>query len=320
MYYASANQSMNLDQFKNFLIDPKTKEILTDFGLPTEIVGVFFYACKLLVNNQYTSPNDLINMRIRGNEIIYQIAYQAVVNAYGNYRKSAYRKNPGKISVNQDCVMNALAVASLVEDESILNPVMTLDKTRSVNIKAFVSKTPSTSGISLTGINKTDGYTMAKRAYDDSMIGIFGVTTDHAANNGIIRFLTLEPNITSTNGYIDITPKEDVNELNMAQLMTPVELTTPGTLRHDDPQRAAMMRGQTTKMVLTDDMSPVLIGNKVESIIPYHMHNEFCFVAKQDGKVIDEQDGVYVIEYKDGTHDSFDSIQLLRRILLTECM
>lgn len=313
MYYASANQSMNLDQFKNFLIDPKTKEILTDFGLPTEIVGVFFYACKLLVNNQYTSPNDLINMRIRGNEIIYQIAYQAVVNAYGNYRKSAYRKNPGKISVNQDCVMNALAVASLVEDESILNPVMTLDKTRSVNIKAFVSKTPSTSGISLTGINKTDGYTMAKRAYDDSMIGIFGVTTDHAANNGIIRFLTLEPNITSTNGYIDITPKEDVNELNMAQLMTPVELTTPGTLRHDDPQRAAMMRGQTTKMVLTDDMSPVLIGNKVESIIPYHMHNEFCFVAKQDGKVIDEQDGVYVIEYKDGTHDSFDSNPTIKK-------
>ena len=26
MYYASANQAMNLDQFKDFLIDPKTKE------------------------------------------------------------------------------------------------------------------------------------------------------------------------------------------------------------------------------------------------------------------------------------------------------
>lgn len=309
IYYASSNQAMNLDQFKDFLIDPKTKEIFTDFNMPTDIVGVFFYACKLLVNNQYSSPNDLINMRIRGNEIISQIAYQCVVNAYGNYRKSAYKKNPTKISVNPNCVMSALATATLVEDESILNPVMTLDKTHSVNIKAATSA----KGISLTGINKTDGYTMAKRAYDDSMIGIFASTTDHAANNGVIRLLTLEPNITSTNGYIDITPISEAEDLNMAQLMTPAELLTPGTMRHDDPQRAGMMRGQTTHMVLTDEMSPVLIGNKVESIVPYHMHNEFCFVAKQDGKVIDVQDGIYIIEYKDGTHDSFDSNPLIKK-------
>jgi hypothetical protein len=311
MFYTSANQAMNLDQFKNFLLDPKSIEILKDFNMPYTMIGVFFYTCKLLVNNQYASSNDLINMRIRGNEIVSQIAYQAVVNAYGNYRKTAYKKNPTKISVNPNIVMTALATASLVEDESILNPVMTLDKTRSVNIKAATGK--SIKNISLSGINKTDGYTMAKRAYDDSMVGIFGATTDHAGNNGIIRLLTLEPNITSTNGYVDITPPDEVNELNMAQLMTPAELLTPGSLRHDDPQRSAMMRGQTTHMVLTDEMSPVLIGNKVESIVPYHMHNEFCFVAKQDGKVVDEQDGVYVIEYKDGTHDSFDSKPVIKK-------
>jgi hypothetical protein len=309
MYYASANQAMNLDQFKDFLIDPKTKEILTDFNLPTEIVGVFFYTCKLLVNNQYTSPNDLVNMRIRGNEIISQIAYQCVVNAYGNYRKTAYKKNPTKISVNPNCVMSALAAATLVEDESVLNPVMSIDKTHTVNIKAYTSK----EGISLTGMNKTDGYTMAKRAYDESMVGVFASTTDHAGNNGVIRLLTLEPNITSTNGYIDITPMDEVKDLNMAQLMTPAELTTPGAMRHDDPQRTGMMRSQTTHMVMTDEMSPVLIGNKVESILPYHMHNEFCFVAKQDGKVIDEQDGIYIIEYKDGTHDSFDSNPMIKK-------
>ena len=309
MYYASANQAMNLDQFKDFLIDPKTKEILTDFNMPTDIVGVFFYACKLLVNNQYASPNSLINMRVRGNEVISQIAYQCVVNAYGKYRKTAYRKNPTKISVNPNCVMTALASATLIEDETVLNPVMTIDTTHSVNIKAYTSAP----GISLTGINKTDGYNMAKRAYDPSMVGIFATTTDHAANNGIVRLLTLEPNITSTNGYIDITPMDEVNDLNMAQLMTPAELLTPGTMRHDDPQRTGMMRSQTTHMVLTDQMSPVLIGNKVESVIPYHMHNEFCFVAKQDGKVIDEQDGIYIIEYKDGSHDSFDSKPVIRK-------
>lgn len=309
MFYASANQAQNLDQFKNFLLDPKTVEILKDFNMPTDIVGVFFYSCKLLVNNQYASPNDMVNMRLRGNEIISQIVYQCVVNAYGKYRKTAHRKNPGKINVNPNCVIQALATASLVEDESIMNPIMTLEKTHLVTIKASTSA----KGVTLSGINKTDGYTMAKRAYDESMLGVFGITTDHAGNNGIIRCLALEPNITSTNGYIDITPKDQVDDLNEAQLLTPTELLTPNVVRHDDPQRSGMMRGQTTHMVLTDDASPVLIGNRVESIIPYHMHDEFCVTAKQDGKIIDEQNGVYILEYKDGTHDSFDSKPTIKK-------
>ena len=303
IFYASANQANNLDQFKNFLIDPKTKEILTDFNLPTDLIQIFFYACKMLVNNQHVSPNSLINVRIRGNEVISQIAYQCVVAAYGKYRKTAHKKNPTSLNVNPNCVMTALATASLVEDVAIMNPVASMDKSHLVTIKASTNA----EGITLSGINKTDGYTMAKRAYDNSMLGIFGISTDHYANNGIIRCLSLEPNITSTNGYLDITDIKDVDELNSAQLFTPTELLTPPGVRHDDPQRTAMMRGQTTHMVLVEDMSPVLIGNKVESVIPYHLHNEFCFVAKNDGKVIDEQNGVYVIQYKDGTYDSFDT-------------
>ena len=309
MFYASANQAQNLDQFKNFLLDPKTVEILTDFNLPTDIIGVFFYTCKLLVNNQYASQNDLVNMRLRSNEIISQIVYQCVVNAYGQYRKTAHRKNPSKINVNPNCVMSALVSSSLVEDESIMNPIMTVEKTHLVTIKASTS----VKGVTLSGINKTDGYTMAKRAYDDSMLGVFGVTTDHAGNNGIIRCLSLEPNITSTNGYIDVTPISDVDSLNTAQLLTPTEMLTPNVVRHDDPQRTGMMRGQTIHMVMPDDPSPVLIGNRVESILPYHLHDEFCITAKQDGKIIDVQDGVYILEYKDGTHDSFDSKPVIKK-------
>ena len=303
IFYASTNQAQNLDQFKNFLIDPKTKEILTDFNMPTDLIQVFFYACKMLVNNQHASPNSLLNVRIRGNEVISQIAYQCVVSAYGKYRKTAYKKHPSQLNVNPNCVMSALATASLIEDVETMNPVASMDKSHLVTIKASTSA----EGITLSGVNKTDGYTMAKRAYDNSMLGIFGISTDHYANNGIIRCLSLEPNITSTNGYLDITPIEDVDELNSAQLFTPTELLTPPGVRHDDPQRTAMMRGQTTHMVLVEDMSPVLIGNKVESVVPYHMHNEFCFVAKNNGKVVDEQNGVYVIQYKDGTYDSFDT-------------
>ena len=310
IFYRSANQAYNLDQFKIFLIDPKTEEILRDFNMPTDLVGVFFYTCKLLVNNQYSSTNDLINTRIRGNEIVSQIVYQYVAQAYNKYRKDAYKKRGNSMTINQNAILQAISNTSLCENEFIINPVATLEKTRAVTIKGSTSK--STKGITLSGFNKTDNYGMAKRAYDESMLGVFGITTPADPNNGIIRQLSLEPNITSTNGYVDITPHDQIEDLNPAQLFTPAELLTPPGIRHDDPQRSAMMKGQTTHMVLTDDASPVLMGNKVESVVPYHLHNEFCFVAKQDGKVIDIQDGIYVIEYKDGTHESFDTKPVIR--------
>ena len=307
MFYKSANQSYNLDQYKDFLLDPKTKEILSDFNMPTDLTGVFFYACKMLVNNQYAPTNDLINTRIRGNEIVSQIVYQYVAQAYNKYRKSGF-KNKSSFSISQNAIITALTNSSLVENESIMNPVATLEKTRAVTIKGSTSE----HGITLSGFNKTDNYSMQKRAYDESMLGVFGITTPSDANNGIIRQLALEPNITSTNGYVDITPHDQINELNPTQLFTPAELLTPPGIRHDDPQRSAMMKGQTTHMVLTDDASPVLMGNKVESMVAYHLHNEFCFVAKQDGKVVDVQDGVYILEYKDGSHDSFDTKPVIR--------
>ena len=154
---------------------------------------------------------------------------------------------------------------------------------------------------------------MDKRAYDPSMVGIFGLTTPHDANTGIVRDLALEPAVTSTNGYLDISDPNDLDHLSNANLFTAIELLTPLSVLSDDPQRAAMMRGQTSKMVMTDAAQPVLMGNKVESILPYHLNGDFCFVAKQNGKVIDEKDGVYVVQYADGTYDSFDTNEKVRK-------
>ena len=205
--------------------------------------------------------------------------------------------------------MKALASSSLVEDASVLNPIKTMEKRRTVTIKASTSA----EGISLSGSNKTNGYTMEKRAYDKTMLGTFALTTNADGNVGIVRQLTLEPNITSTNGYVNITPENAVDSLNAANLFSPAELTTPLSVLHDDPQRSAMMKGQTSQMVMTDDASPVLIGNKVESVAAYHMNNEFAFVAKDNGEVIDIQDGIYIIQYKNGKRETFDTNPVIHK-------
>ena len=49
-----------------------------------------------------------------------------------------------------------------------------------------------------------------------------------------------------------------------------------------------------------ENASPVLISNGSEKVLPYHLSNDFCFVAKDDGKVISKNDktGVIIVEYK----------------------
>ena len=59
-------------------------------------------------------------------------------------------------------------------------------------------------------------------------------------------------------------------------------------------------------MVPVQDADPVLIGNKVESIVPYLMSDEFVVDAKEDGKVIEIAEGFCIIEYKSGKRQAIN--------------
>lgn len=124
------------------------------------------------------------------------------------------------------------------------------------------------------------------------------------ANVGVVRALTLEPQIKSTYGYIDTS--KNLDELNSANLFTVTELLNPMGASHDDPDRTAMSFKQTKYMVPVQDADPVLIGNKVESVVPYLMSDEFVVDAKEDGKVIDISDGFCIVEYKSGKRQAID--------------
>lgn len=303
LYYSNSNMAYNLDQFKNFLLDDASIEMLKDFNQPYELVPLLFYAVKLLVNNQYVIETDVSSMRIRSTEIIPQIAYQVVVNSYGKYRKLTGRKRAGRISCPQGEVIKALLSSSLIDEYSVANPIKTLEKTHECTLRGSTGE----KGITLNGQNKTNGLTMARRSYDKSMLGVFGLTTSPDAECGVKRVLTVEPNITSTRGYIGVTPTEDIDNLNSANLFSFAESLTPPGVRHDDPPRSAMTKSQSAQMVMVDGSTPVLIGNHVETVVPYHMSGEFCFVAKQDGTIVDVKDGVYVVKYVDGSYESFET-------------
>ena len=272
-----------LDNYRDFLLDEKAKEILTDFGYPTDLVSLLVVAAGLLTDTNYLIENNMNNMRIRSNEVIADLVYKNITAAYAEYRNSGKRLSIKKSQIIDDLLNSD---TNMIEEFSSLNPVLELEKQRAVSFKG------------IRGIQLDRAMTLPRRAYDKSMVGTIGMSTSPDANVGVVRELTLEPQITSTYGYIDTS--KNVDELTSSNLFTTAELLSPLGVMHDDPDRTAMSYKQTKYMIPVQDADPVLIGNKVESTIPYLLSDEFVVDAKEDGKVLDVSDGFCVIEYKSG--------------------
>ena len=227
-FYTYANVAFIFDQFKDFMIDHVTREILIDFKLPTDLVGLLLVANNMLKDNTYLTENNGNNLRVRSNELIPYFVYKAITNAYGRYRKTQHKAKPTPISLKGTEVLVEIKKSQLTEESSVLNPTLELEKNRSVTYRGK------------TGINLDQAMSLETRSYDESFVGILGISTSDDANTGIVRQMTLEPKITSTRGYIEVTPKEDIDKLNSANLMTPSEFLTPFSLRHDDPCRVSI--------------------------------------------------------------------------------
>ena len=299
--YSYANQSYNLDQYYDFMIDPITKEILSDMHLPTDLVSLCILANKMLLSDEFTPESDLRNMRIRGNEVIAVHLYKAISDAYRQYRTSQHRRKPIPVTIAQDTVIKRMMTqkAGMLNDASSLNPVLEISKLRAITYKGE------------NGTNEEHAFKLNVRAYNETMLGILGITTSPDSGVGINRQMTLEPNITSTRGYLDIAGNDNVEDLNAAQLLSPSELLTPLGAQHDDPTRTSMAYKQTMYMVLTDESDPVLIGNGVEKVLPYHLSSEFAVTADDDGEVVDIKEDFLVVKYKNGKFRSIDlSLQL----------
>lgn len=219
--YGKASISNALNNFYEFTIDPITKEVLQDIDLPTDIVNLMIYAVNLLADSQFTSELDQRLSRIRSNEIVPAILYEALAKQYINYRNSNGKK---KYSIPQDIVIKNLVGLKTVEDYSTLNPTLEMETTHSISSKGF------------RGVNLDESYTMEKRVYDRSMTGIISPSTSPDGTVGVNKTLTCEPNIVSVRGYVDIK-EHNLDELHDTNLFSPGELSMPLSATVDDPNR-----------------------------------------------------------------------------------
>lgn len=174
-----------LDNYRDFLLDDKAKEILTDFGYPTDLVSLMVVAAGMLSDTDYLIENDLNNMRIRSNEVIADLVYKNITDAYKAYRSTSYKKKPTRISIKKSQIIDDLldSDTNMIEEFSTLNPVLELEKQRSVTFKG------------IRGIQLDRAMTLPRRAYDKSMMGTVGMVTSPKCvgwqfSNKLYKFLS----------------------------------------------------------------------------------------------------------------------------------
>jgi len=284
--YSGINQ---IKGFYEFLIDPITKDVCRDMGLPTTPDGLLIHAVKLLADNSSVSKASDKSCRVRSVEQIPAILYSAISKQYLDYVRTGRRI---AMTIPQRIVINKLIDLKTVDEYSTLNPSIEVGKTHTISAKGYA------------GSNLDHSYDEQKRSYDPSAVGKIAIETSPDANIGVNRTLVIEPTLTNARGYRDPVKEEDLDTLKDVNLFSPVEMLTPGTIRFDDPIRSAIACKQSMHLVPVEDASPALISNGFDEALQFHLSNDFVVNAEEDGKVIEinEKVGFIVVQYKSGKH------------------
>jgi hypothetical protein len=293
--YGSRNVAKGFKNILDLMLDPITIDILKDMKLPTDVLGVLLYTNTLLEDNSYSRLNSMENYRLRSIELINVYLYKILADAVKDYKQHRKSGNSDvRISVPKDKLIKDLLTSNIVDEYSILNPVLEIEKLGSTNYKG-----PS-------GTNLDSAFTPEMRAYDKSMVGLIGMSTPDSFKVGVVRQLSMNTKVINNRGMIDTsTPVEDFDATN---IFTCGELLNSYTATHADPPRIGMETQQNKHAVPTVKQTKPLFGSGVEKSLPYMLSTDFVYVSKTSGKIekIDKEEEVAIVKYDDGTSDIID--------------
>ena len=289
--YGGRIKSDGLDNFRDLFVDPMIKESLEFYKLPTDFVDILLYGNSLMADNKYIKHTDTSSRKLRRYQLISVYAYKALSNAYAIYSNMLkHNSNNASFDVKRSAVVDMFLTDNITSDDSIINALRDVETTN-----AITTKGPS-------GMNADRAYSLDKRAYDESMINVLGMSTGFAGNVGITRQTTIDANVTS-DGYVK-SNNGDTSTMNDVNTLTATESIVPMTSTHDDPMRTAMSFIQTSKhSVRTEESDPLLVTNGADEAMAYITTNRFVYKAKMEGKILEINERYILIEYNNGSKD-----------------
>jgi hypothetical protein len=289
-------KSDGVENFYECMLDPITLEVLRHYKLPTDYIQLLLYGNELLADNKFISHGDSSSRRVRRNELIAVKVYKALFNdAYSTYANLLrHNVNAAVFAIKESAVIDKFMTDTISSDLSVINCLNDVETSNAVTTKGE------------SGMNAERAYTLDKRTYDSSMLGILGMSTGFAGNVGITRQATINMNIDTNRGYIK-SMEGDTSKMNVSNSLTITEAMNPMGTTHDDPMRSAMTFVQTAKhQVRTVKSDPLLVTNGADEVLPYLTTDIFCKKAEENGKVIELTDNYMIVEYASGNHEYVD--------------
>lgn len=276
---------------KESMLDFKTLQILEALNLPTDLLEIFLYCNDLLTDNHCLPESDIGNYRIRGNEIITQCLYQVLNKQYTVYKKRSGKKV--SMSIPQDSVMAEVYKTDILSYYDAISPIGEL---RNNGLATF--KGPG-------GTKLEQAFTKAKRSFDPSYFGVFGISTPDNRNAGVVKELTVNANIVNTLGFVGETDRKNYNFNDIVPIS---ESVAPFATRVDDPSRIAFISGQNNHVGGMLNSSLPCVRTGVEKTIQFQCSDNFVLRCSQDCVVneVDEINKRIYVTYKDGNKDCID--------------
>lgn len=290
-YGGSINLPIYLDRFRENFIDPMTFGVLEDHKIPTDFMGLMLYANGVLGSGKNSSDKDLSQYRLRGEESLVSMMYEAIAKEYEEYSVKKKRGNiKGKFTINENAVLNIMHDMPSLKPYSSLNPINEMMETHTVMFKGH------------RGSNMDRAYTLEKRMYDESFYGVVGLSSSQGGGVGINKQLVIDPSVVSPEGYLDIKGTNGAKNLKASQLLTPVEALHPFSVNHDDPQRVTMNASQAQQILPVDDADPMLVSYGYDEVLA-KVTSDFAISAKMNGTILTIDDNSIVIQYDDKTKE-----------------
>ena len=290
-----------LDNFYDLMFDPITKEICNMLKIPDNYVDGMLYANKLLIDNKFNKHTDIGGNRLRTNEVIVGHLYMVLAKAFGAYR-NMIKRNKG--SAGFSCKQSAVIDSILNHDQtssdlSTLNPLLEAESASKVTFKG------------LSGMNSERAFSLDKRAYDESMIGVLGLSTGFAGTVGVNRQTTIDANVINHRGFI---AKMDPKKLDNTKTFTMMEAISPLAVNHDDPMRTCMAFTQTAQhQMMVKTSMPNLVTNGADEALPYLTSDKFAHKCKFVNAKVEELTADYMI-IKDIKTGGCDYVDLREKI------
>ncbi|MBQ8130888.1 MAG: hypothetical protein IJ193_00190 [Bacilli bacterium] len=273
-----------LDNFYDCMFDPMSIDICKKYKLPYDFVEALGYASGLLADTHYNKHSDISGNRIRTNEVVAGYLYQEMCKSYGEYATKSKRTGKGvKFTIKKSAVIDALMKDPGFADFSVNNPILEAESMNTMSFKG------------LSGMNADRAYTLDKRIYNDSMMGVLSTSTGFASTVGVSRQATVNATIENTRGLLRQSSTEDLETLNT---MSVYEALAPYTVTHDDPIRTAMGFIQTkSHQMRVKSSSPNLLTYGMDEALPYFTSNLFTYkFTGKKGRVISVDEDFIVYE------------------------